>query len=48
MKKKQGKKANDDDEDDEDADLVNPNRVPVKNMTISDLDAPRELTRRER
>ncbi|KAF9497430.1 hypothetical protein BDN71DRAFT_612969 [Pleurotus eryngii] len=33
--------------DDEDADLINPNHV-TKKMNISDLSAPRELTRRER
>ncbi|KAG9217871.1 hypothetical protein CCMSSC00406_0005241 [Pleurotus cornucopiae] len=32
---------------DEDADLINPNHV-TKKMNISDLSAPRELTRRER
>lgn len=34
--------------DEEDQDLINPNRLPVKNMAISDLSAPRELSRRER
>ncbi|RDB23881.1 heat- and acid-stable phosphoprotein [Hypsizygus marmoreus] len=34
-------------EDDEDADLINPNRVERK-LNISDLGAPRELSRRER
>ena len=34
---------------DEDADLpVNANRLPVKNMTISDISAPRESSRKER
>jgi hypothetical protein len=34
---------------DEDADLpVNANRLPVKDMTISDISAPRELSRKER
>ncbi|KIM26507.1 hypothetical protein M408DRAFT_25227 [Serendipita vermifera MAFF 305830] len=32
----------------EDKDLINPNRQPVKNLTISDIGAPRELSRRER
>lgn len=32
----------------EDQDLVNPNRLPVKAMAISDIAAPRELSRRER
>ncbi|KIJ57770.1 hypothetical protein HYDPIDRAFT_190985 [Hydnomerulius pinastri MD-312] len=35
------------DEDDEDADLINPNHVEKK-LNISDLAAPRELTRKER
>ena len=34
--------------DEEDKDLINPNRLPVKNLTISDIGAPRELSRRER
>ena len=34
---------------DEDADLpVNANRLPVKNMAISDINAPREPNRKER
>lgn len=32
----------------EDRDLVNPNRLPVKSMAISDIAAPQELSRRER
>ena len=36
-----------DEEEDEDDFLVNPNHV-VKKMTISDLNEPREPTRRER
>lgn len=35
------------DEDDEDADLINPNHVQKK-LTISDLNEPRQLSRRER
>ncbi|KAL1751983.1 casein kinase substrate phosphoprotein PP28-domain-containing protein [Schizophyllum commune] len=50
LKKKQAaekaKKAGGEDEDD-DEDLINPNHV-TKKMNISDLNAPRELTRRER
>ena len=50
LKKKQAaekaKKAAGEDEDD-DEDLINPNHV-TKKMNISDLNAPRELTRRER
>ena len=34
--------------DDEDKDLVNPNHLPVKNLKLSDVGAPRELSRRER
>jgi hypothetical protein len=34
--------------DEEDKDLINPNHLPVKPMAISDLKAPRELSRRER
>jgi hypothetical protein len=34
---------------DEDADLpVNANRLPVKNLTISDINTPREPNRKER
>ncbi|KAF9450725.1 hypothetical protein P691DRAFT_797704 [Macrolepiota fuliginosa MF-IS2] len=50
MKKKQGVKQpqqDGEDEDDEDADLINPNHVQKK-MTISDLNEPRQMTRRER
>ncbi|CAE6459163.1 unnamed protein product [Rhizoctonia solani] len=32
----------------DDSDLINPNRVPMKNLSISDVGAPRELSRRER
>ncbi|QRV95766.1 casein kinase substrate phosphoprotein PP28 protein [Ceratobasidium sp. AG-Ba] len=32
----------------DDLDLINPNRGPMKNLSISDINAPRELTRRER
>ncbi|KAG2005706.1 hypothetical protein CC2G_002089 [Coprinopsis cinerea AmutBmut pab1-1] len=39
--------GDDDDEDEDDSDLINPNHVQKK-MTISDLNAPRELSRRER
>lgn len=47
--KKQGKKKEVVEEEDEDEDplLVNPNRA-IGRMKISDLDAPRELTRKER
>jgi hypothetical protein len=42
-------KAEAGDVNDEDADLpVNANRLPVKNMTISDINAPREPSRKER
>lgn len=49
MKKKQtqAKQAAAEDDDDEDADLINPNHVQKK-LTISDLNEPRQLTRRER
>jgi len=50
LKRKQAadkkKQANGDDEE-EDSDLVNPNHVKTK-MNISDLGAPRELSRKER
>jgi len=46
LKKKQAaQKAKD--EEEEDPDLINPNHV-TKKMNISDLNSPRELTRRER
>lgn len=32
----------------EDKDLINPNHLPVKHLSISDVGAPRELSRRER
>lgn len=32
----------------EDKDLVNPNHLPVKHLSLSDVGAPRELSRRER
>ncbi|CAE6479124.1 unnamed protein product [Rhizoctonia solani] len=32
----------------DDSDLVNPNHVQMKNLSISDVGAPRELSRRER
>jgi hypothetical protein len=32
----------------EDQDLVNPNHLPVKNLSLSDVGAPRQLSRRER
>ncbi|CAE6512662.1 unnamed protein product [Rhizoctonia solani] len=35
-------------ESEDDSDLVNPNHVPMKNLSISDVGAPRELSRRER
>ncbi|KAG8817397.1 hypothetical protein FRC19_011369 [Serendipita sp. 401] len=41
--KKQGQQV-----DEEDKDLVNPNRLPMKNLTIADVGAPRELSRKER
>ncbi|KAI0742785.1 casein kinase substrate phosphoprotein PP28-domain-containing protein [Daedaleopsis nitida] len=46
-----GGPAKEDDEDDEEADdplLTNPNRAAGKRLAISDLSAPRELSRRER
>ncbi|KAJ7938422.1 casein kinase substrate phosphoprotein PP28-domain-containing protein [Mycena leptocephala] len=46
LKKKQAA-AKQQEGDDEDEDLINPNHVSKK-MNISDLNAPRELTRRER
>ncbi|KAJ7590467.1 casein kinase substrate phosphoprotein PP28-domain-containing protein [Mycena floridula] len=46
LKKKQGAKEKINEEE-EDEDLINPNRT-VKKMNISDLSAPRELSRRER
>jgi hypothetical protein len=39
--------AKKDEEDEEDEDLINPNHV-TKKMNISDLSAPRQLSRRER
>lgn len=50
LKKKQGKKeqkGSDDEDDDDDEDLINPNHV-AKKLTISDIGAPREMSRRER
>ncbi|GLB44204.1 putative casein kinase substrate phosphoprotein PP28 [Lyophyllum shimeji] len=50
LKKKQAaqkQKAAQEDEEDEDEDLINPNHVQKK-LNISDLGAPRELSRRER
>ncbi|KAF7297269.1 PP28 domain-containing protein [Mycena indigotica] len=51
LKKKQAqakqKKAEGETTDPEDADLINPNHV-TKKMNISDLGAPREMSRRER
>ncbi|KAG1732687.1 casein kinase substrate phosphoprotein PP28-domain-containing protein [Suillus paluster] len=48
LKKKQAEQKQPvDGESDADADLINPNHVEKK-MNISDLGAPRELTRRER
>jgi hypothetical protein len=32
----------------EDPDLVNPNRVAMKNLKLSDVDAPRQMSRREK
>src|SRR4051812_42813254 len=46
MKKKQAEERAK--QDDEDPDLINPNHAPAKKIAISDLGAPRELTRRER
>lgn len=43
-----GGKGDDDDDDEGDEDLDNPNRGLAKNMKASDLNAPRELSRRER
>ena len=45
QKKKPG--AGDGDDDDDDPDLINPNHVQKK-LNISDLNAPREPSRRER
>ncbi|KAG2131658.1 casein kinase substrate phosphoprotein PP28-domain-containing protein [Suillus clintonianus] len=47
LKKKQLEQKQPEGEDEADADLINPNHVEKK-MNISDLGAPRELTRRER
>jgi len=50
LKRKQAadkKKQADGDDEEEDSDLVNPNHVKTK-MNISDLGAPRELSRKER
>ncbi|KZV83397.1 hypothetical protein EXIGLDRAFT_728405 [Exidia glandulosa HHB12029] len=50
LKKKQGPKktgADGEEEEDDDSDLINPNHV-AKKLTISDIGAPRELSRRER
>ncbi|EKM75418.1 hypothetical protein AGABI1DRAFT_116422 [Agaricus bisporus var. burnettii JB137-S8] len=50
LKKKQvqaKQAAKDGEEDEEDEDLINPNHVQKK-LTISDLNEPRQLTRRER
>ena len=49
LKKKQAKATEgaDDEDEDEDELLVNPNHVSKK-LNISDLSAPRQLTRRER
>jgi hypothetical protein len=49
LKKKQAaqKQKAKGEEGEEDADLINPNHVEKK-LNISDLGAPRELTRRER
>ena len=47
LKKQQGAKKAAAEEDDEDEDLINPNHVK-KQLTISDLGKPKELTRRER
>ncbi|CAE7231373.1 unnamed protein product [Rhizoctonia solani] len=40
------KEGSEDSEDD--SDLINPNHVQMKNLSISDVGAPRELSRRER
>lgn len=45
--KKQGKKKEEDEGEDEDPLLANPNRG-IGRMKISDLSAPREMTRKER
>ena len=47
LKKKQAAQKQEGGEEGEDADLINPNHVEKK-LNISDLGAPRELTRRER
>lgn len=52
LKKKQGAKkpgagGEDEEEEEDESDLINPNHV-TKKLTISDIGAPRELSRRER
>ncbi|KAI0248397.1 casein kinase substrate phosphoprotein PP28-domain-containing protein [Lactifluus subvellereus] len=47
LKKKQAASAQEGQQDEEDDLIANPNRV-AKKLNISDLSAPRELTRRER
>lgn len=42
------KEAGSGEESQDDSDLINPNRAPIKNLSISDVGAPRELSRRER
>ncbi len=34
--------------EEEDPDLVNPNRLPVNNLSLKDIDTPLEMSRRER
>jgi hypothetical protein len=46
-KKGGGQKADDDESEEDDTDLINPNHV-AKKLTISDIGAPREMSRRER
>ena len=45
---KTGSNDEEDEEDKEDPLLANPNRTMGKKLNIADLDAPRELSRREK
>lgn len=47
-KKQQPKTGDEEEEEGVDPLLANPNRALGKKLNISDLDAPRELSRRER
>ena len=48
MQKSKGDEDDDDSDDDQDPLLANPNVAVGKKMNISDLNAPRQLSRRER